>query len=85
MKKIARDAANDTQRALLERVGSDISDEDVAAIQQTMIDTGAVTQIETEIDELLSAALTAIDALPDRNGSQAALRALADFVASRDA
>ena len=85
MLALARDAATDTQRALLDRVGTDISDDDVAAIQQIMIDTGAVAQIETEIDELLSAALTAIDALPDRNGSQDALRALADFVASRDA
>ena len=60
------------------------ADADVAAVQQVMIDTGAVGKIGEEIERLLDEALRAIDALPDVNGSRAALRALADFVVDRD-
>ncbi|NDH11277.1 MAG: polyprenyl synthetase family protein, partial [Actinobacteria bacterium] len=60
------------------------TDADVDAIQQVMIDTGAVSKIGEEIERLLEEALHAIDTLPDVNGSRAALRALADFVVDRD-
>jgi len=61
-----------------------VSDADIAAIQQVMIDTGAVARSEDEIGELLDASLSTIDALPDHAGSHDALRALADFVVERD-
>ncbi|MEM9520166.1 MAG: polyprenyl synthetase family protein [Actinomycetota bacterium] len=84
MLALAREAADANQIAMLDRVGSEITDDDVANIQQVMAETGAVAQIEDEIDQLLDEALTAIDDLPDVNGSRAALRALADFVVDRD-
>ena len=58
--------------------------EEVAGIQQVMVDTGAVEACESEIICLLDEATEAIDAIPDRNGSRAALRALADFVVARE-
>ena len=56
-----------------DRVGPSATDADVDAIQQVMIDTGAVGKIADEIERLLEEALQAIDALPDVNGSRAAL------------
>ncbi|MEM8705847.1 MAG: polyprenyl synthetase family protein [Actinomycetota bacterium] len=84
MLALARDAASPDQLAVLDRVGPSVTEDDVAAIQQVMADTGAVAQVEDEIDQLLDEALQAIDALPDVNGSRTALRALADFVVDRD-
>jgi len=81
----ARDAASPGQRAVLDRVGPSATDEDVAAIQQVMIDTGAVRDTEAEIGRLLAEATAALDDLPDRHGSRSALRALADYVVDRDA
>ncbi|MEO0493272.1 MAG: polyprenyl synthetase family protein [Actinomycetota bacterium] len=85
MLALARDAATQAQLAVLDRVGPAVTDDEVAAIQQVMADTGAVAQVEDEIDELLDEALQAIESLPDVNGSRDALRALADFVVDRDA
>ena len=84
MLALAREAASASQCSVLDRVGPSATDADVAAIQQVMIDTGAVGKIEEEIERLLDEALQAIDALPNANGSRAALRALADFVVDRD-
>ena len=84
MLALAREAASASQCSVLDRVGPSATDADVAAIQQVMIDTGAVGKIGEEIERLLEEALQAIDALPDVNGSRAALRALADFVVDRD-
>ena len=85
MLALARDAASEAQLRVLDRVGPSVTDEEVAAIQQVMADTGAVAQVEDEIEQLLDEALTAIEDLPDINGSRDALRALADFVVDRDA
>lgn len=81
---LARDSANEAQLAVLDRVGHDVTNAEVASIQQVMVDTGAVAASEAETEQLLAEALTAVDALPDVNGSRAALRALADFVVTRD-
>ncbi len=81
---LARAAADGPQLEVLARVGAVTDDADVAAIQQVMVDTGAVTAAEAETDELLAEALAAIDDLPDLNGSRAALLALADYVVERD-
>ena len=84
MLALARDAADHAQLRVLDRVGPSVTDAEVAAIQQVMADTGAVAQVEDEIEQLLDEALAAIDDLPDVNGSRDALRALADFVVDRD-
>jgi len=81
----ARDAASPAQLRILDRVGRpDLTDDDVSDIQQVMVETGAVDASERETNELLGDAISAIESLPDHNGSQQALRALADFVVERD-
>ena len=81
---LARDGADDAQLAVLDRVGRDASDTDIASIQQVMVDTGAVAASEAETEVLLGEALAAIDGLPNVNGSREALRALAGYVVARD-
>jgi geranylgeranyl diphosphate synthase type I len=81
---LARAAADSTQLAVLGKVGSPMGPDDIAAIQQVMVDTGAVAASEEETEQLLEEALTAIEALPDHHGSRDALRALADYVVERD-
>jgi len=80
----ARERASDSQLEVLARVGAELTDDNIAAIQQVMVDTGAVARSEAEIDELFSEAIAAIDRLPDRAGSHEALHALADFVVARE-
>ncbi len=81
----ALEAADDAQRAVLDRVGQpEITDDDVADIQHVLTETGAVAKSEAETNELLGESISAIEKLPDVNGSQEALRALADFVVERD-
>lgn len=80
----ARDAASPAQLTVLDRVGPSVTAHEVAAIQQVMVDTGAVDACEAEIAELLDEATAALATIPDVNGSRAALAALADFVVSRD-
>lgn len=81
---LARERADASQLAILETVGGQMGADDIAAVQQVMVDTGAVAASEDETERLLDQALTAIDALPDHHGSRDALRALADYVVERD-
>ncbi|MEQ8841700.1 MAG: polyprenyl synthetase family protein [Acidimicrobiales bacterium] len=81
---LARQAADPAQLAVLDKVGAAIGSDEIAAIQQVMIDTGAVAASEAETEQLLETAIAAIDALPDRHGSREALRVLADYVVERD-
>ncbi len=81
---LARDAASASQLGVLDRVGGEITDADIAEIQQVMLDTGAVTASEQETEQLLAEAMAAIEALPDVNGSREALRSLANYVVERD-
>ncbi|MEM7140400.1 MAG: polyprenyl synthetase family protein [Actinomycetota bacterium] len=81
---LANERADDAQSDILAKVGGPMTADDIAAVQQVMVDTGAVAASETETEQLLEEALTAIDALPDANGSRDALRALADYVVERD-
>ena len=90
---LARAAADESQRAVLATVGAtahadgggDVSDDHIAAVQEVMIETGAVAAVEAEIDQLLvSFSRSDRRPSPTSNGSHAALRALADFVVDRD-
>ncbi|GJM39249.1 MAG: geranylgeranyl pyrophosphate synthase [Acidimicrobiales bacterium] len=81
---LARERADATQLAILDTVGGHMRADDIAAVQQVMVDTGAVAASEAETEQLLETALLAIDALPDHHGSRDALRALADYVVERD-
>ena len=80
----ARERASAAQLEVLAKVGAELTDDDIAAIQQVMVDTGAVARSEAEIDELFATAIAAIDDLPDHAGSHEALHALADFVVARE-
>jgi geranylgeranyl diphosphate synthase type I len=84
MLALARDAADDSQRAVLDRVGASVDDTDVAAIQRVMVETGALAAVEDEISGLYGESVAAIEALPDVPAGRDALRALADFVVGRD-
>lgn len=80
----ARELADGAQREVLARVGYGLSDGDLAAIQEVMVETGAVASCEAEIEQLLVEATAALGHLPDVDGSRAALAALGDYVAERD-
>jgi geranylgeranyl diphosphate synthase type I len=73
------------QRALLGLVGSpDLDDADVARCQQILIDTGALAQIEGEIERRRSEAVAAIAAAPVSEPARDALVELAGYVTARD-
>ena len=82
---LARSAATPSQLAALDAVGSEMDDETVAGVQQTIVDTGALARLEDEISGLLEEALDALEALPDVPAAQEALAATARFVATRQA
>ena len=82
---LGRAAATPAQHEVLESAGSDIDDDAVAAIQQVLLDTGAKSEVEQEIDDLLDSALKALESLPQIAVAQQALRDLAYFAAHRQA
>lgn len=76
--------AHGAQRAVLERVGrSRMGDDDVAAVQQVIVDTGALAELEATIDALAGAAVSALDRIDLAGGARAELAELADFVVAR--
>jgi geranylgeranyl diphosphate synthase type I len=80
------DAADAAQREVLAQVGrSDLTDEQVADIQQVMVDTGALAGLEATIAELTDEAIDAIrhaDLVPPATDE---LVQLAEFVSQREA
>jgi geranylgeranyl diphosphate synthase type I len=71
--------------ALLARVGDPgLTDVDVAAIQQVILDTGALDEIERLIGELTSRAVAAIEAAEVCTEARHELVELARYVAARD-
>jgi geranylgeranyl diphosphate synthase type I len=71
--------------ALLERVGArDLGDDEVAAIQALMIETGAREETERLVDELAGEAVAALERTAITAEARAALAELAAFVAHRD-
>ena len=79
----ARNAASPEQRTLLDQIGPDLSDGEIADIQQILVDTGAVSDIETQIEELTAEALTAIDQVALTGDAARHLADIASFLASR--
>jgi geranylgeranyl diphosphate synthase type I len=72
------------QRDVLARVGAPhLGDDEVAKIQQVIVDTGALDELEARIATLAADAVAALDRLPLAGGAGAELRALADFVVAR--
>lgn len=71
--------------ALLDRYGApDLTDDEVADIQDVMMEGGAVAQVEAAIGELAAEATCALDAAPLTAPAKTALRELAAYVAGRD-
>jgi geranylgeranyl diphosphate synthase, type I len=78
-------AATPAQRAVLDLVGSpDLDDDDIATMQQVIVDTGALAALEAQIAALTDAAITAIETAPITPPSRAELVALAHYVSRRD-
>jgi geranylgeranyl diphosphate synthase type I len=77
-------AADDAQREILDRVGSpQITDDEVAQIQQVIVDTGALTALEAEIDRRVVAAVAALGAPAVDRSAVEELTALAAYVTDR--
>ena len=74
------------EAALLGRLGApDLSVDEVLAVQQVFVATGARAEVEETIDRLADEAVAAISAAPIPGHAADALVRLARFVASRDA
>jgi geranylgeranyl diphosphate synthase, type I len=72
--------------AVLARVGEpDLTDADVATLQQVLVDTGALAEIEARVDDLTGRAIDAIEAAEISPEARDELVDLARYVASRDA
>ena len=77
--------ADASGRALLDRIGGpDITAGEIAALQQTMIECGAVAHVESAIESLVSESLDALRRAPITTEARAALAELGAFVAWRD-
>jgi geranylgeranyl diphosphate synthase type I len=78
-------AATPAQRSVLDRVGAaDLGDDDIAEIQQVIIDTGALAALEAQIAALTERAVAAIEEAPITEPSQFELIALAHYVSWRN-
>ncbi len=76
--------ATDAQRRVLELVGDpDMTPETVARIQQVIVDTGGLAELEVHISELTDSAVAALDAAPITEGAKSELVDLAEFVSQR--
>ena len=76
--------ATPPQRAVLDLVGQPgIADDDIARIQQVIIDTGALAELEQRIEALAAEAVAAIEQIDLAPPATAELVALADYVVAR--
>jgi geranylgeranyl diphosphate synthase type I len=80
----AVEAATAAQRAVLDRVGRpDLGDAEVADIQQVIVDTGALADLEASITSLTDAAIAAARAADITSEASDELVALAHYVSWR--
>jgi geranylgeranyl diphosphate synthase type I len=83
---IAAERMTPDQAAVLERVGDrGLSAGDVAAVQEVLVDTGALREVEATIEFLAARALGALDLVDLTEEARVALADLARFVAYRGA
>lgn len=82
---IATERADTSERrAALARVGApDITDDDVAAAQRVIVETGALQEMEDTIDRLTTRAIAALDAAPILDVAKSELVLLAEYVSQR--
>jgi geranylgeranyl diphosphate synthase type I len=82
---IATARATERDRDLLARLGSaDLDDDDVAALQQVFVRTGALEDVEAAIERLVVEARAALADAPITEAARAWLDELAAYVAWRD-
>jgi geranylgeranyl diphosphate synthase type I len=78
-------AATPAQLGVLRQVGrSDLNDDDIAAIQQVIVDTGALADLEATIAARSAEAVAALTQIPLQGDALHELAALADFVTGRN-
>ena len=78
-------ASTEVQRTVLARVGApDMTDAEVVAAQQVIVDTGALADLETTIERRTDDALLALDRLDIDPTPRTELAALADYVIRRE-
>lgn len=81
---IAVERSTPAQRLVLDRVGRDeLSDDDVFAVQQIIVDCGALEEMERVITRLSTEAVNALGAIDLAGEARHELEALADYVTSR--
>ena len=77
-------AADAAQQQVLALVGrADLTDDDVARVQQAIIESGALADLETTITRLTAEAVAAIERAPIEPGARDELIALATYVSQR--
>ncbi|MDQ3980711.1 MAG: polyprenyl synthetase family protein [Actinomycetota bacterium] len=82
---MARDRADGAAARLLDRYGApDLTEEEVVDLQELLVETGAVEQVEHSIDGLVAQAVAALDRTPLVPEARLALADLAKYVAGRD-
>jgi geranylgeranyl diphosphate synthase type I len=82
---IATSRATDAQAEVLSLVGrAELQPAEVEAIQAVLVDTGALAEVESQIDELAEDALTALDGADITDDARKALEELAHYVAWRE-
>jgi geranylgeranyl diphosphate synthase type I len=78
-------AATDAQRIVLGAVGTPgLTDEQVASIQEVIVATGALADLEATIARLTDEAITALEGLELAGDARSQLVALAEFVSGRE-
>ena len=82
---IAIERADSEQRAVLAGVGrADLADDEVLGIQKVLIETGALAELEADIDRLAEQALRALGTVSICPAARQGLEDLARYVAWRD-
>jgi geranylgeranyl diphosphate synthase type I len=82
---IAVERATPAQLAVLDRIGAPgLTDDEVAAIQQVIVDCGALAELEAHIAALTDEALAALDAVPIDQVAKLELARLAEYVSWRE-
>ena len=82
---LAGERASAADRTVLDRVGAtDLTPGDIAGLQQLIVRTGALDEVEARIAELTAVAQAAIADAPLRGEARDWLAELADYVAWRD-
>ncbi|MEX2658451.1 MAG: polyprenyl synthetase family protein [Acidimicrobiales bacterium] len=82
---VALERATGSALAVLDRVGdAELTEADIAALQQVIVDTGALAEAEARIDELTGVAIRAAEGAPLVPEARVALCELATYIATRD-